>query len=97
MGGSAGHCGRHLEYRCRYCEEFHMNDYHDDDGLTSVEYTIMNGAVVFTGTRVPVIQVITMFRNHISREEIASDYPSVNEEQLHYAFTLASKNISYWS
>lgn len=92
MGESAGHCGRHLEYRCKYCEKYHAGDYHEDDGLTSVEYTIMHGAVVFTGTRVPAVQVIEMFRNQISGDEIANDYPMLTQQQFDYAQFLAKRS-----
>src|SRR6516164_1028760 len=45
---------------------------------------VLGGEPVFRGTRIPLEHVTALSRNHVSDEEIAEDFPALNERDLAY-------------
>lgn len=46
---------------------------------------VLGGEPVFRGTRVPLEHVAALFRKHVPDEEIAEDFPALDERDLAYA------------
>ena len=46
---------------------------------------VLGGEPVFRGTRIPLEHVTALFRKHVSDEEIAEDFPALDERDLAYA------------
>src|SRR5215469_11481087 len=46
---------------------------------------VLGGEPVFRGTRIPLEHVAALFRKHVPDEEIAEDFPALDERDLAYA------------
>lgn len=46
---------------------------------------VLAGEPVFRGTRVPIAQVSSLFRKRVPEQEIAEDFPALNDRDLAYA------------
>ena len=46
---------------------------------------VLGGERVFRGTRIPLEHVVALFRKHVADEEIAEDFPALDERDLAYA------------
>ena len=46
---------------------------------------VLSGEPVFRGTRIPLEHVAALFRKHVPDEEIAEDFPALDERDLAYA------------
>jgi uncharacterized protein (DUF433 family) len=46
---------------------------------------VLGGEPVFRGTRIPLEHVVALFRKHVADEEIAEDFPALDERDLAYA------------
>lgn len=46
---------------------------------------VLGGESVFRGTRIPLEHVAALFRKHVPEEEIAEDFPALDEKDLAYA------------
>lgn len=71
MSPSAGHCGRHHEYRCGICEDYYPNDYHGDNKM-SIHETINNEMRQFVRTKKAIPDTIYIGKKE--EWEILDDY-----------------------
>jgi uncharacterized protein (DUF433 family) len=63
------------------------------DQVLSADPDVQGGAVVFTGTRVPLKNLIDYLEAGDSLEEFLDDFPSVTREQAIAALELAKKAL----
>lgn len=52
---------------------------------------ILSGAPVFRGTRIPLEHITGLCRKGVPASEIAEDYPSLSQEDIAYAHSLARR------
>jgi uncharacterized protein (DUF433 family) len=63
----------------------------DRSSIVSRDAEVMNGALVFTGTRVPVASLVQHLSAGDSLDEFLADFPSVTREQAVAFLDLALK------
>ncbi|MEL6190656.1 MAG: DUF433 domain-containing protein [Bacteroidota bacterium] len=62
--------------------------------IITISSDIQSGTPVFTGTRVPVKNLIDYLRGGDSIEEFLHDFPSVKKEQVHSLLELMEQIIT---
>lgn len=62
-----------------------LEQYFAGSELTESREDVLGGEPVFSGTRIPVQQVVALFQRGLSAEAIATDYPTLSAEALEYA------------
>lgn len=59
----------------------------------SINYEIMAGAPCIAGTRIPVATVVGMVAEGMSVEEILTDFPQLDEEDIREALRFAAAAV----
>jgi len=62
-----------------------LDEYRKGEALVQSKTDVLGGEPVFKGTRVPVVQLVDLFRQGTSEEEVREDYPQLPREAITYA------------